>query len=419
MRKKFLILFIIITIVSELTITTIYIKKKPDYKNDTTKINELTKQIEMNFGNFGDGGKNYNDYEYSIIDNNEAVLYKTKDSISTSLNEAYKNKDTIVDLYVNGDIVGKLIINNNYDDLITKTNKSYVTSIIIISIIQILSLVLYYIYLYINVIMPFRKMKVFASRVSDGNLDIPLTMDKNNNFGAFTEAFDIMRHEIKKSRKAEKKAMESKKELIAKLSHDIKTPIASIKSSSELGLATTNELRSKTYFESINQKSDQINNLVNNLFNSSLDELEELNVNAREVRSGIIKDLINNADYLHKNGNYTIPNCNLFLDRLRMQQVFDNIFANSYKYANTNVETITKIEDEYLIISIRDFGDGVEAEELPLLMEKFKRGTNTQDKDGVGLGLYISNELLKKMNGKLEIKNGNPGFVTKIYLRII
>lgn len=415
MKKRYLVLFMTITIIIEIFVTNTYIKNKLDYKNDTTKINELVKEIEINFG---DENKYPRTFSYTIIDNNGNLLFKIQDGLSESLNEAYKNKDTIIDINVNGESK-KLIIDNNYEETMKNTNKAYITTIIIISIVQILAFIIYYIYLYNNVIKPFKKMNAFATRVTNGNLDIPLTMDKKNNFGAFTEAFDIMRHEIKKSRAAEKKAVESKKELVAKLSHDIKTPIASIKSSSELGQATTKEEKSKSYFEAINHKSDQINNLISNLFNATLEELDELSINASEVRSGIIKDLINNSDYLHKNGEYSIPNCNVFVDRLRLQQVFDNIFANSYKYANTKIETTSKIDGAYLSISIRDFGDGVEAEELPLLMEKFKRGTNTADIDGAGLGLYISKELIKKMNGNLEIENANPGFITKIYLRII
>ena len=102
-----------------------------------------------------------------------------------------------------------------------------------------------------------------------------------------------------------------------------------------------------------------------------------------------------------------------------MQQVFDNIFANSYKYANTKIETKIFIENEYLVVSIRDFGNTINDEEVPLLTEKFKRGTNTGSIEGAGLGLYISKELLRKMNGNLEIKSENPGFNTIIYLRII
>ena len=56
---------------------------------------------------------------------------------------------------------------------------------------------------------------------------------------------------------------------------------------------------------------------------------------------------------------------------------------------------------------------------MPLLLEKFKRGSNTKNKDGVGLGLYISREFMNQMNGDLEIENDNPGFKVIIKLRII
>ena len=79
----------------------------------------------------------------------------------------------------------------------------------------------------------------------------------------------------------------------------------------------------------------------------------------------------------------------------------------------------SSIEKDYLIIKISDKGDSIKDEELPLLLEKFKRGSNVKDKDGVGLGLYISRELLRKMNGDLDLENSHPGFSVIIKLRII
>ena len=70
-------------------------------------------------------------------------------------------------------------------------------------------------------------------------------------------------------------------------------------------------------------------------------------------------------------------------------------------------------------MEIRDFGKGVNDLELPLLTEKFKRGSNTNDKDGVGLGLYISKSFINQMDGILEIENANPGFKVIFKLRII
>ncbi len=416
MKRRYLILFIIFTFVFELFVVIYNIKEKTEYANDVIKINELVSSIKENYG---DTSKYPKYFDYTVIDNSGNLIYKTKDDLSQSLNEAYKNRDTIIDLIIDNEVKGKIIICNDVKGIVNRHNNIYINIIIWVSSIQLIALIIYYIVLYKKILEPFNKMKNFAIRVSNGNLDIPLEMDRKNNFGAFTEAFDIMRYEIKKARIAEKKTIEDKKELVAKLSHDIKTPIASIKSSSELGLAISNDEKTKECFKSINQKSDQINILVTNLFNATLEELEELNINPIELKSNIVKELIDNADYLNRNNKYSVPECKIFGDKLRLQQVFDNIFANSYKYANTKIETKIFIENEYLVVSIRDFGNTINDEEVPLLTEKFKRGTNTGSIEGAGLGLYISKELLRKMNGNLEIKSENPGFNTIIYLRII
>ena len=413
MKKRYLFLIIVLTFISELFITIYYLNKKTNYENDSVKINELVKKIEENYPNNIES-----EYDYSILDEKENLIYQTTKKATNSLFNAYKNKDTIVDLKIDNKTY-KLIIDNNLEETINENKKTYLNIIIVISVIQLLSFVIYYVLSYIYLIKPFKKMKDFATRVSSGNLDIPLDMDRNNNFGAFTESFDIMRHEIKEAREKEKKAIEAKKELVAKLSHDIKSPVASIKSSSELGLEISKDKETKKQFTSINQKSDQINTLVTNLFNSTLEEMEELKVNPTKINSSVIYELINNSDYQNKAKKFTIEKCEVFADMLRLQQVFDNIFMNSYKYADTSIEVKSEIKNDFLIISIKDSGDSIKDEELPLLLEKFKRGTNTKNKDGVGLGLYISKSFMDQMNGELEIENDHPGFKVIIKLRII
>ena len=276
----------------------------------------------------------------------------------------------------------------------------------------------YILYLHRTIMKPFKDMKLFATRISNGNLDIPLSMDKNNNFGAFTESFDIMREELKKARQKEKEANESKRELVAKLSHDIKTPVSSIKSTSELCLEIGSE-KDKKYFETINNKADQINTLISNLLISSLEDLDEIKINPIEIESYVLNELVKNSDYLNKVEGFNIPECRIFADRLRLQQVIDNIFSNSYKYANTKIDVDSKIDDSYLVLEFRDYGPGVDKDDLPLITEKYKRGKNTTNKDGVGLGLYISKTFLDQMEGILEIENANPGFKVIIKLRII
>lgn len=385
-----------------------------NYKNDTIKINELVNEIKINYGNENEYPKNVN---YTIIDNNDNFIYSNNNK-SKSLNDAYKNQDTIVDIIIDGNVY-KILIKNNIDEYIASRNISIIVFVSIVSFIQIMTIIIYYLYLNKKIIKPFKQMEDFASRVAGGNLDIPLTMDKNNNFGAFTESFDIMREELKKAKMKEKEANDSKKELIAKLSHDIKTPVASIKSTSELGIVVTKEEKIKNYFETINAKTDQINTLVTNLLSSTIEDLTEINISPIKCDSQILYELIKTSDYQNKVNDFNIVDSYIYADVIRLQQVIDNIFSNSYKYANTNIDIYTKIEEDYFVLEIKDYGNSIDDLDIPLIVEKYKRGKNAINKDGVGLGLYISKQFICAMNGILEIKNDKPGFRVIIKLRII
>ena len=277
---------------------------------------------------------------------------------------------------------------------------------------------IWFIYFRKTILKPFKNLNQFAERVAQGNLDLPLPMDKGHVFGAFSESFDLMRSELKKARAAEKKASDDKKEMVAKLSHDIKTPVASIKSTSEIGLEVTKEERTRKMFGVINDKTDQIKVLVDNLFNSSVQDITEIAVNPGMQPSSVLLGLIERADYLNRAEAFEIPECNVFADKLRLQQVFDNIFMNSYKYADTKIEVKAQIAGDYLVIRFRDHGPGVPEEELPLLTEKYRRGSNATDQDGAGLGLYLTEYFLEKMDGQLGLKNAEPGLEVSVYLRL-
>ena len=415
MKKRYFILLIILSFIIEIITVIILVNNSYSYKNDTIKINELSHEIELNFS---DTTKYPNYYDYSIIDDNGNVIYSNSINTSKSLTEAYKNKDTIVDINIDSNTY-KILINNNLEEYIKNNNSFIIITVLVISIIQLAIIITYFIYLQKNILNPFKDMKAYATRISSGDLDIPLTTDKGNNFGAFTESFDIMREELKKARKKEKEANDTKRELVAKLSHDIKTPVSSIKSTSELGSAISKDEKNKYYFDVINAKADQINTLVSNLLISSLEDLDKISISPKKCESFILYDLIKNSDYLAKVLEYKIPQVNIYIDRIRLQQVIDNIISNSYKYANTNININSYIDNSYLCLEFIDYGSGVDELELPLLTEKFKRGSNSESKDGTGLGLYISKTFINEMDGIFEIKNGNPGFIAIIKLRII
>ncbi|MCR4840236.1 MAG: hypothetical protein K5848_01705 [Lachnospiraceae bacterium] len=419
MKRSFVIL-IVLSFVAELAISLTLIGKMEDVKQDTVTINECVHSVADNYGNLSAYSTKL---EYVLLTPDGSVEYQNGEGLSKSLNEAVKNGDTIVDLVIGGETYGKLIFKNQTKEIIKEYRKELTVTIIIISAVQLLIVISYFIYLRLTIIRPFEKLDAFAVRVAGGNLDTPLELDRKHIFGSFTEAFDLMRSELKKARAAEKRAMDEKKEMVAKLSHDIKTPVASIKSTSELGYELAGDERSREKFNLINAKSDQITALVTNLFNSSINDITEIEVNPSEQPSSIIAELVENADYRRRAGAFAVPACRIFADRMRLLQTFDNLFMNSYKYADTDISVTVSRErfddTEYLVVCIADAGPGVTDEELPLLKEKYMRGGNKTDKDGAGLGLYLANYYIEKMNGRLVLENLEPGFAAKVYLRII
>ena len=270
-----------------------------------------------------------------------------------------------------------------------------------------------------RMIRPFRQMESFAQQVASGNLDVPLAIDKANSFGAFTESFDLMRTELARAREAEQSANASKKELIASLSHDIKTPMASIRATSELMAATAQSDKQRSQAETIVAKADQVICLVDNLFDSTMRELQELAVHPQELSSRDIVAMLSKADYEKAVVFGDVPDCLIYADPNRLQQVFDNILANSYKYAETDIAVSASLEDDMLVVDINDHGAGVEANELPLLTNKFYRGKNAKEKRGFGLGLYNAASFMEGMEGGLECFNKPDGFTVRLMFTLV
>jgi len=269
-----------------------------------------------------------------------------------------------------------------------------------------------------GVLKPFRRLRGFTRNIASGNLDIPLEADRRGAFGEFIESFDIMREELKKARENERAADRSKKELVAQLSHDIKTPVASIKAAIELMLISADG-GNKARLEMINAKADQINALITDMFHSTLEELHALTANAAEIAGSDVAKAIRTADYKGKVKPFAVPDCIVVADIIRLRQVFDNIIGNSYKYADTDIEIRSYIDKNALIIETADFGGGVAFEELPLVANKFYRGKNAAEHNGYGLGLYISKNLMNLMNGELVCENRESGgFAVKVVLKL-
>lgn len=397
-----------------------------------TQINRLTIALGKDWDNVSKDKKvkieNTQPFDYVLIDNDGNVLQYTREGISTSVSSATTHYDVIRDVVTeDGTIVGKIIVHNTYQEQQVRRNRIMAGIVGGVLFLMLGVTALYFLYLKKRVVDPFDEMKGFASKVAAGNLDVPMKMDKGNVFGAFTEAFDIMRDELRASKMREAEAVKARKELVAQLSHDIKTPVTSIKAMTDVMELTAKTEEEKTTLQSINAKADQIDSLVSNLFHATLEELEHLEVNLEEVASSEIAHFIEEADYLKKIGagsSVHIADAVVRADRLRLNQVVGNIFANSYKYANTEMTVESRIEKSvdgknFLVIEIGDQGGGVPENEIETIFGKFRRGANSDGKDGAGLGLYISRYLMEKMGGEITAANKNGGLTVVLRLLLL
>lgn len=280
--------------------------------------------------------------------------------------------------------------------------------------ISILFLFVVFGYIYKCILCPFEKMKEFAQKLAQGDFDIPLNYERSNYFGEFTWAFDSMRREITKARACEKEAIENNKTVIATLSHDIKTPIASIRAYAEgleANLDTSVEKRYR-YLAVLIKKCDEVTALTNDLFLHSVSDLDKLKimVEPTEVVSlteNIIAQLLaDNGDIRYKNPNFTVM---VLLDEKRFAQIIENIINNSRKYAKTKMDIWIVKTASCIEFHFRDYGQGIPDKDMPFIFEKFYRGSNVKEEQGSGLGLYIVKYITEQMQGNILLHNHMDG----------
>lgn len=420
MNVKWLSLTILVVFIAGTLFSFQVIQTKAVADVDLVAINEIVKTIENKWGHLEEVHYSTIKQPFTLITNSGEIIYQTAEGNSTTINDAIRNRHTIVDVMQEGAVAGKIIIQYEDKEVVRQMKEQLRTVIILTFAILMVVLILYLLFINHTVFKPFRKLQSFALHVARGSLDIPLIMDKNNPFGAFTESFDIMREELAAARQSEYVANRSKKELVATLSHDIKTPVASIKAVSELMLMRATDDKVIKQLHTINTKAEQIDLLVTDMFHATLEELEQLKVTVAEESSTALDGLIMNLNVNEDNqiNCGPIPECMILADVMRLQQVLDNILSNSNKYASTSITIAPRITHTHLELHIMDFGKGIKEDELPLVFNKFYRGDNSEGLSGTGLGLYISKNFMLNMQGDIECHNRDDGFTVIVRIKL-
>ena len=243
----------------------------------------------------------------------------------------------------------------------------------------------------------------------------PIINDKNIPIGTvFTiqDITDIKRLENMRS------------QFVANVTHELKTPLTSIKGFSET-LRYVEDIKTKTKFlDIIDKETDRLTNLINdililsNIENSN--KMKEERFNQREVISEVISIIYPQME--SKNITIDVENKGskvLVGDRDKFYQMILNLVENSIKYSENNKKIKILVYDikDYLCIEIEDQGVGIPKEDLSRIFERFYMVDKSRAKKGTGLGLAIVKHIVKMFNGEIYVKS-EPGCGTKFTIKI-
>lgn len=278
-------------------------------------------------------------------------------------------------------------------------------------------------FVYVTVLRPLKKISKYTSEIARGNTDIPLTYERGSEVGEFSWAFDSMRKELNKARASEKEAIENNKTVIATLSHDIKTPIASIRAYAEgleANMDSSPEKRAQ-YLQVIMKKSDEVSKVTDDLLLHSLSDMNRLKVEKKTIEisaftEGAVKDLDpDGKEITYSSEGVTAE---VSADPGRLLQCVENLITNSRKYAGTKIFVSLEKSECNVAILIKDSGKGIPDEDMPFIFDKFYRGHNHGQQPGSGLGLYIVKYLMTQMDGDIVLQNTGDGLLAKLVLPI-
>lgn len=277
-----------------------------------------------------------------------------------------------------------------------------------------------------SILKPFNILSEMPYELSKGNLKEELKENKNRYFGKFVWGINVLRENLDYHKIKELKLEKEKKLLLLSISHDIKTPLNTIKlyaKAIEDEVYDTNEkkiLASKQ----IQEKSLEIENFVKEIIKTSSEDVLEIEVNNSEF---YLKDLIDKIIVTYKEkcilkminfivGDYSNKLVKGDLDRAF--EVIGNIIENAFKYGDGKEIKISFYEEDYCqLIKIFNSGETICQNEFNHIFDSFYRASNAKNKQGNGLGLYICKYIMEKMDGEIFAECGKEGMSFTLVLR--
>ena len=293
-----------------------------------------------------------------------------------------------------------IFLNTSLEDLGT-TTAILRGQLIYITLIGILVAVIISIFITRMVNKPIINITNQAKELSKGNYNIKFDGGNISELDELAGVLTVAASEMNKTD-------ELRRDLIANVSHDLKTPLTMIKAYAEKvkDISYKDKKKMDKDLDVIIDESDRLNNLVNDLLNMSKieDKKDELNITQYDLVKDI-NEILRRYDVIKEKDGYKInldlpKEAIVFADKDKIDQVLYNLINNAIEHTGDDLTVDIKVEnkrDGYLV-SIKDSGKGIPKEEIPLVWNKYytKKKNHKRNTVGTGIGLSIVKGVLEQ-----------------------
>ncbi|MBR7024528.1 MAG: HAMP domain-containing histidine kinase [Selenomonadaceae bacterium] len=272
-----------------------------------------------------------------------------------------------------------------------------------------------------NILLPLKKLQVGAEKIQAGDLNVTLSHGSDDEIKPVMQTFNLMAEKLSESLQESKLQEESRKELVASISHDLRTPLTTIKAYVEGLIDNVADTPDKKlrYLLVIKKKADELNNLIEQLFLFSKMSLGEKAVPFETIDlKSMLEFFVSENLYVWQKSQAEVTleiesNAKILGSFLLLERILSNIIGNSIKYRSEekfSCKIRLNVEEKVAILSVSDNGIGVPQDSLKKLTEPFYRTDKARShtENGTGLGLSIALKAVEMMNGTLKIENLKP-----------
>ncbi|MFN2120106.1 MAG: sensor histidine kinase [Anaerolineales bacterium] len=266
-----------------------------------------------------------------------------------------------------------------------------------------------------------RLLKDAAGRLAAGHLDTRVPITGRDEISSLAGAFNRMAADLQASSQRQQAAERQRTDLIAWVSHDLQTPLASIRAILEAvadGVVDDPRVIQR-YLQTAQKDVRSLSLLIDDLFQMAQLDAGGLQL---DLENGSLSDLISDtlesfSELASRQGvtldGHAAPDLDpVRMDTMRIGRVLNNLVANALRYTPSDgrIQVIASRTGDGVAVSVSDTGRGIDAEDLPQVFNRFYRGEKSRSKStgGSGLGLAIARGIVRAHHGDLVVKSA-PG----------